>query len=80
MKPNFDKLIEELTEDMDQTGNVDMYALFKYIDGKLILTNYLYIIAESPTVYQEFTENTIAMILKSETILKILEIQRDMFR
>lgn len=77
--PDFKKLIEELKKDIADVGNVDMYALFKNVDNKLLLVNYLFIVSDSPADYQEFTADTTAVVMKAESILKILELEKEMF-
>ncbi len=77
--PDFEKLIEELKKDIEDVGNVDMYALFKKVDDKLLLVDYLFIISDSPADYQEFTADSTAVVMKAESILKILELEKDMF-
>ena len=77
--PNFEKLIEDLKNDIKDVGNVDMYALFKNVDNKLLLVNYLFIVSDSPADYQEFTTDTTAVVMKAESILKVLELEKDMF-
>ena len=77
--PNFEKLIEDLKNDIKDVGNVDMYALFKNVDNKLLLVNYLFIVSDSPADYQEFTADTTAVVMKAESILKVLELEKDMF-
>ena len=76
--PDFEKLIDDLKKDIKDVGNIDMYALFKNIDGKLLLVDYLFIVSDSPTDYQEFTEGTTAVIMKAESILKILELEKEL--
>ena len=77
--PDFEKLIEDLKKDIEDVGNIDMYALFKTVNGQLLLVDYLFIISDTPSDYQEFTEGTTAVIMKAESILKILELEKDMF-
>lgn len=77
--PDFKKLIEELKKDIADVGNVDMYALFKNVNNHLLLVDYLFIISDTPSDYQEFTEGTTAVIMKAESILKILELEKEMF-
>ena len=77
--PDFEKLIEEIKKDIEDVGNIDMYALFKNINSRLLLVDYLFIISDSPADYQEFTEDTTAVVMKAESILKVLELEKDMF-
>ena len=77
--PNFEKLIEDLKNDIKDVENVDMYALFKNVDNKLLLVNYLFIVSDSPADYQKFTADTTTVVMKAESILKILELEKDMF-
>lgn len=76
--PDFEKLIEDLKKDIKDVGNIDMYALFKNIDGKLLLVDYLFIVSDSPTDYQEFTEGTTAVVMKADSILKLLELEKEL--
>ena len=76
--PDFEKLIEDLKKDIKDVGNIDMYALFKNIDGKLLLVDYLFIVSDSPTDYQEFTKGTTAVVMKAESILKLLELEKEL--
>ena len=68
-------LIAELESDIQEFGNIDMYAFFKKINDLLFLTNYDFISKEMPLQIEEFDENTIVKIMKAEEILNILKEQ-----
>ena len=69
------ELIEELKEDIEEFGDIDMYAFFEEIDGYTFLTNYDFISEEKPLTVEEFKEDTVVQIMKASKILEILEDQ-----
>lgn len=68
-------LIEELKNDINEFGNIKMYAFFEKINGFLFLVNYDFISEELPLQIKEFNETTMVQIMKAKEILKILEKQ-----
>lgn len=69
-------LIEELKNDIEEFGNIDMYAFFEKIQGNNFLTNYDFISKEMPLNENDFdNKDMIIQILKANEILKILEEQ-----
>ena len=73
MKISYDceDLIEELEADINEFGNIDMYAFFKEIEGYTFLVDYDFIEDKMPLTTKEL-ENCIAQIMKAKDILKIL--------
>ena len=69
------KEIKELKEDIEEFGDIDMYAFFEKIDGYTFLTNYDFISEEKPLTVKEFKEGTVVQIMKASKILEILEDQ-----
>lgn len=68
-----EEIIEELKEDIEEFGNIDMYAFFDMIDGIKILTDYTLIVEDMPLQTSEFGDTTEVQIMKAKDILKILE-------
>ena len=69
-------LIEELKMDIEEFGNIDMYAYFEKVKGFTFLTNYDFILEEEPLCDKDFdNEDTVIVIMKASDILKILEYQ-----
>ena len=77
MKFSYDceNLIEELENDIREFGDIEMYAFFEKIEGFTILTNYDFIVEETPLESEELEEDVIIQILKASKILEILEKQ-----
>ena len=72
-------LIEELKRDIDEFGNIEMYAFFEKINGITFLTNYDFIVEEDKLKAKEI-ENWVVMVLKAKKILKILEEQNKIIK
>ena len=72
-------LIEELKRDIDEFGNIEMYAFFEKINGITFLTNYDFIVEEDKLKANEI-ENCVVMVLKAKKILKILEEQNKIIK
>ena len=66
-------IIEELKEDIEEFGNIDMYAFFDIVDGTRLLTDYTLIEDELPLNEKEFDEDTQVQVMKAKDILAILE-------
>ena len=69
-----EELIEELEKDINEFGDIEMYAFFENIQGKQIITNYDFIEEEKPLTSKE-VGNAIVKIMKASEILKILKEQ-----
>ena len=69
------ELIEELEKDIEEFGNINMYAFFEKIKGHMFLTNYDFINEEIPLNVKELKNGTIIKIMKAKEILDILEKQ-----
>ena len=69
-------LIEELKNDINEYGDIDMYAFFDNIDGYTFLTNYDFISDENPLNSDELN-NSIVQIMKASEILKKLKEQNE---
>lgn len=80
MKISYDceDLIKELEEDIEEFGNIDMYAFFDKIDGHTFITNYDFIEDEIQLTSKEI-DDSIVQIMKAKDILKILKKQNDIF-
>ena len=72
------ELIEELKSDIEEFGNIDMYAFFEKNRGYTFLTNYDFIEKEIPLNLKELKDNTIVKIMKSTEILNILKKQNSL--
>lgn len=81
MKINYDceELIDELKKDIEEFGDIDMYAFFEEVDGIVFLTNYDFILSEKNPRDSVFPPNiikkAILVIMKASDILDILEEQ-----
>lgn len=64
---------EELKEDIEEFGNIDMYAFFDTIDGVKVLTDYTLIVEDMPLKANEFDDTTEVQVMKAKDILTILE-------
>lgn len=70
------ELIEELKLDIEEFGDIDMYAFFEKVNGITFITNYDFIIDEEPLNSDDFKgKDIIIQIMKASEILKILEKQ-----
>ena len=69
------ELIEELKKDIEEFGDIDMYAFFEKIKGYTFLTNYDFVNEEKPLETKELKDDTIVKIMKAKEILKILKEQ-----
>ena len=69
------QLINELKEDIEEFGNINMYAFFEKIKGHMFLTNYDFINEEIPLNVKELKDGTIIKIMKATEILDVLEKQ-----
>lgn len=70
------ELIEELKLDIEEFGDIDMYAFFEKVNGITFITNYDFIIDEEPLNSDDFKGiDIIIQIMKASEILKILEKQ-----
>lgn len=69
------ELIEELEKDIEEFGNINMYAFFEKVKGHMFLTNYDFIEEEMPLNVKELKDGTIIKIMKAKEILDILEKQ-----
>ena len=69
------ELIEELEKDIEEFGDIEMYAFFEKIKGYTFLTNYDFINEEMPLNVKELKNDTIIKIMKAKEILDILEKQ-----
>lgn len=80
MKINYDyeELIDELKKDIEEFGDIEMYAFFNKIEGYIFLTSYDFIIEDAPLIPDEIDESII-QIMKASEILKILEKQNEIF-
>lgn len=80
MKISYDceDLIRELEEDIEEFGNIEMYAFFDKIDGHTFITNYDFIEDEIQLTSKEI-DDSIVQIMKAKDILKILKKQNDIF-
>lgn len=72
-----EEIIEELKEDIEEFGNIDMYAFFDMIDGVKILTDYTLIVEDMPLKTNEFGDTTEVQVMKAKDILAILEEQNN---
>jgi hypothetical protein len=68
------ELIEELELDIEEFGNIDMYAFFDRIGGNIYLTDYDFIDNEPKNV-----KTSTVQIMKASEILKILKKQNELF-
>lgn len=68
-----EEIIEELKEDIEEFGNIDMYAFFDTIDGVKVLTDYTLIVEDMPLQANEFDDTTEVQVMKAKDILTILE-------
>lgn len=68
-----EEIIEELKEDIEEFGNIDMYAFFDTIDGVRVLTDYTLIVEDMPLQANEFDDTTEVQVMKAKEILTILE-------
>lgn len=68
-------LIEELENDIQEFGNIDMYAFFKKINENILLINYDFINDELPLQTKELKDGQIVQIMKATKILEILKEQ-----
>lgn len=68
-----EEIIEELKEDIEEFGNIDMYAFFDTIDGVKVLTDYTLIVEDMPLKANEFYDTTEVQVMKAKDILAILE-------
>lgn len=77
MKISYDceELIEELKNDIEEFGDIEMYAFIEKINGRAVLTNYDFIEKEMPLKSEELEDDTVVQIMKASEILKILEEQ-----
>lgn len=78
MKLSYDceELIEELKMDIEEMGDIDMYAFFEKVNGITFITNYDFILDEKPLNSNDFKGiDIIIQIMKASDILKILEEQ-----
>lgn len=72
------ELIEELKSDIEEFGEIDMYAFFEKNRRYTFLTNYDFIEKEIPLNLKELKDNTIVKIMKSTEILDILKKQNSL--
>lgn len=81
MKYSFDatELVEELERDIDEFGNIDMYAFFEKMDNQTFLTNYDFIVEEAPLNKKDFSNNCTIRIMKAKDILKIIIKQAEIY-
>ncbi len=68
-------LIEELQDDMEEFGDIDMYAFFEKVEGFTFLTNYDFIEDEKTLESKELEDGTIVQVMKASKILEILKNQ-----
>ena len=68
------ELIEELDSDIEEFGDIDMYAFFDKINGTTFLTDYDFIEDEPKNV-----KTSTVQIMKASEILKILKKQNELF-
>ena len=68
------ELIEELKKDIEEFGDIMMYAFFEKIGDCIFLVNYDFIEEEKPLQPEEL-KDTMVQTLKASEILKILEEQ-----
>ncbi len=69
-------LIEELKKDIEEFGDIEMYAFWDKVEDFTFITNYDFIIEEEPLSIEEFeSKDTIVQIMKASKILEILEEQ-----
>lgn len=69
-------LIEELKKDIEEFGDIEMYAFWNKVEDFTFITNYDFIIEEEPLSIKEFeSKDTIVQIMKASKILEILEEQ-----
>lgn len=72
-------LIEELNQDIEEFGNIDMYAFFETINDLVFITNYDFITDEKPLSSKEFKDGTLCVKkMKALEILKILNEQNSL--
>ena len=69
------QLINELKEDIEEFGDINMYAFFEKVKGHMFLTNYDFINDEVPLNVKELKDGTIIKIMKATEILDILKKQ-----
>jgi len=71
-----DELIEELKKDIEEFGDIDMYAIYEEIEGHTLLTDYNFIEEDNmeENLKQDFQDNTrFITIMKASKILEILK-------
>lgn len=67
-------LIKELESDIEEFGDIDMYAFFEEIQGYTFLTDYDFISNEKPLNSKEI-DKAVVQIMKASKILEILKEQ-----
>ena len=80
MKLSYDceELIEELKADIEEFGDIDLYAFFEKVQNYTFITNYDFIEAEKPLNSNDFSgKDVIIQIMKASEILKKLEEQNE---
>lgn len=71
-----DDIIEELTKDIKEFGDIDMYAIYDEIEGHILLTDYNFIEEDNmeENLKEDFQDNTkFIAIMKASKILEILK-------
>ena len=69
------ELIEELKTDIQEFGDINMYAFFNYINENMFLTDYDFVDSDKPKNVGKST----VQIMKASKILEILEKQNELF-
>ena len=72
-----EELIEELERDIEEFGNIEMYAFVEEIGEREIITNYDFIVEEMPIKAEEVLEREKVIILQAKEILERLKRQRE---
>lgn len=69
-------LIEEIKIDIEEFGDIEMYAFFEKVKNYSFLTNYDFI-EKKPLNLKELKDDTVVKIMKASKILDILKKQNN---
>lgn len=76
-----DELIAELEKDIEEFGkNIEMYAIFKWINGAKIYTDYDFIEEDLPLSKDELDMDEFVEIMSAEKLMNHFKEQNDIFK